>query len=98
MQTGKNRDGYHVQETKFYEKQVSSKKNKGYGPGEEYMSTGEYHGYMETVPKIKVYPHLSEKNSEKMEESVMNQSNYKVNIDVNDTFGNPKRYNLNGFN
>ena len=51
-----------------------------------------YNGYMETVPEIKVHSHLSEQNSERIDESVMNQSNYRVNI--HDTFGNPKKYNL----
>ena len=56
-----------------------------------FVSKQDYQGYMETAPEIKVHSHVSEKNSEKIEESLMNQSNYKVNIDVNDTFGKPKR-------
>jgi hypothetical protein len=63
--------------------------------GEYGMSNGgemthkHYKGYMETVPEIKVHSHLSEQNSERIDESVMNQSNYRVNID--DTFGKPKQ-------
>lgn len=57
---------------------------KGSGNG-GVISQREYKGYMETVPEIRVQSNMSVGNSVKLNESEMNQSNYRVQI--NETFG-----------
>ena len=59
-----------------------------------FISNRDFQGYMETVPEIRRHSRVSGKNSEKTDESIVNQSNYRVNINPDDTFGKPSKYSL----
>ena len=74
----------HLNSKKFADYNKTSY-NQEYGINEAGRDQKNFKGNMETVPEIKIHSQFSEHNSNKIEESLLNQSNYRVNLQ--DTFG-----------